>query len=63
MEGAATGMSALLTAASTILTGVLGLMTSLTEWVIGDDLAIMFFGFMIILFGVKLVLTLIKNAA
>lgn len=55
-------MARILEAAGAILTSVITWMTSLTDWIIGDTLAMLFLGMMLILFGVKLVLTLTKRA-
>lgn len=55
-------MSEILGTAGTILQNVTSWMTSLTTWIVGDQLAMLFLGMMLILFGVKLVLTLTKRA-
>lgn len=55
-------MEGILTAMQTILTAILAAMSNITTWIIGDDLAMLFFGMMLILFAVKLVLTLVHNS-
>lgn len=55
-------MESILTTVGTIISALTSWMTSLSKWIIGDDLAMLFFGMMLILFAVKVLLTLVKNA-
>lgn len=61
MNEPATGLAAILSAVTTIITSMLNAMTSFTGWILGDDLAIMFFAIMFIMLAVHLIHSLVHK--
>lgn len=56
-----TFLTAVTSAVTTILTSLLGYMTQLTGWVIGDDLAIFFFAIMVIMLALHVIYSLVHS--
>lgn len=61
-EGATPSITDITGQVGSVLTAVVGWMSSITSWIVGDPLALLFFALMLILFAVKMVLTLVHNA-
>lgn len=58
-----TGLSAILSAVSTIVSSLLAVLTQFTGWILGDPLAIMFFAIMVIMLAVHLLHSLVHKFA
>lgn len=57
----ATGMAAIITAVGTLLSGITGWLTSLTTWILGDNLAIMFYAIMFVMLALHVLYSLING--
>lgn len=58
----ATGLSAIITAVGTLLSGLTGWLTSITTWVLADPLAIMFYAIMFVMLALHVLFSLINGA-
>lgn len=56
-----TGMAAIFTAVSTLITNVLQWCTSITTWILGDDLAVMFFAIMFLMLAIHVINSLVHQ--
>lgn len=56
-----TAIASILAVAQQILTAVATMWSAITTWIVGDDLAILYIGMMIIMFAFLGVLTLVKK--
>lgn len=56
-----TGMAAIISAVGTLLTGITGWLTSLTTWILGDNLAIMFYAIMFVMLALHVLYSLING--
>ena len=61
MEGE-TGMAAIITAASSVLTALTGWATQITTWLIADPMAVMFLAIMFVMLGLHFVKSFIRTA-
>ena len=58
-----TGIALILSTAGTILTSILTFLSQLTTWILGDDIAVMFFAIMIIMLALHVLKSLVKGAS
>lgn len=56
-----TGIAAVIAAVTQILTGLTGWLSSLTTWILGDNLAIMFYAIMFIMLALHVLYSLING--
>ena len=58
-----TGISVILSTMTTIITALTSALTSFTTWILGNDLAVMFFAIMFIMLAIHLLHSLVHKFA